>query len=114
MLPGVRAILRYPFARAMSILTAMYRNLIRGNPQSTIHDVLFRGSSSEPWQSLAGCEWLGMEAPYRGSDWFRVEDMNFDGHADIFVLTSWGATGTGCAWREVACSWPFSRHLQHS
>jgi len=72
-----------------------------GNPQSTIHDVqVFRGKSGEPLQSLAGCEWLGMEAPYKGSDWFRAEDMNFDGYADIFVLTSWGATGNegGCVW----------------
>ena len=72
-----------------------------GNSQSTIHDVqVFRGRSSEPLQSLADCEWLGMEAPYRGSDWFRVEDMNFDGYPDIFVLTSWGATGNegGCVW----------------
>jgi hypothetical protein len=72
-----------------------------GNPQSTIHDVLvFRGKSNEPVQSLADCEWLGMETPYRGSDWFRVQDINFDGYADIFVLTSWGATGneTGCVW----------------
>jgi hypothetical protein len=72
-----------------------------GNPQSTIHDVqVFRGSSSEPLQSLSGCEWLGMEAPYRSADWFRVEDMNFDGYADLFVLTSWGATGneSGCVW----------------
>jgi hypothetical protein len=71
------------------------------NAQSTIHDVqVFRGKSSEPFQSLTGCEWLGMEAPYRDSDWFRVEDMNFDGYADIFVMTSWGATGneSGCVW----------------
>jgi hypothetical protein len=41
-----------------------------------------------------------METPYRGSKWFRVEDMNFDGYADIFVLTTWGATGNeaGCIW----------------
>jgi hypothetical protein len=59
-----------------------------------------RGKSNEPLQSLADCEWLGMETPYRGSDWFRAADMNFDGYADIFVLTSWGATGneTGCVW----------------
>ena len=72
-----------------------------GNPQSTIRDVqVFRGRSSEPLQSLANCEWLGMEAPYRDSDWFRVSDMNFDGYADVFVLTTWGATGNegGCVW----------------
>jgi hypothetical protein len=72
-----------------------------GSPQSTIADVqVFRGESKEPLQSLGDCEWLGMEAPYRGSDWFRAEDMNFDGYLDIFVLTSWGATGneSGCVW----------------
>jgi hypothetical protein len=72
-----------------------------GNPQSTIHDVqVFRGKSGESLQSLTGCEWLGMEAPYSGSDWFRVEDINFDGYSDIFVMTSWGATGNegGCVW----------------
>jgi hypothetical protein len=72
-----------------------------GNPQSIIRDVrVYRGTSTEPLQSLAGCEWLGMEAPYRGSDWFRVEDVNFDGYSDIFVMTSWGATGneSGCVW----------------
>jgi hypothetical protein len=72
-----------------------------GNPQSTIHDVqVFRGKSGESLQNLTGCEWLGMEAPYSGSDWFRVEDMNFDGYSHIFVMTSWGATENegGCAW----------------
>ena len=57
-----------------------------GNPQSTIQDVqVFRGASKEPLQTLEGCEWLGMEPPYRNADWFRVEDINFDGYADIFV-----------------------------
>jgi hypothetical protein len=72
-----------------------------GNPQSTIQDVqVFRGSASEPSQSLEDCEWAEMEPPYRDSHWFRVEDMNFDGYGDIFVLTNWGATGnqSGCVW----------------
>jgi hypothetical protein len=72
-----------------------------GNPQSTIHDVqVFRGRSTEPLQSLTGCGWLGMETPYRNSDWFRIEDINFDGYDDIFVMTTWGATGneSGCVW----------------
>ena len=64
-----------------------------GNPQSTIQDVQgFRDASNEPLQSLQGCEWVGMEPPYRASKWFRVEDMNFDGYADI--LTNWGLPGT--------------------
>ena len=75
-----------------------------GNPQSTIQEVqVFRGTSKEPFQNLEGCDrgrWLAMEPPYRGSDWFRVEDVNFDGYDDIFVLTTWGATGNaaGCVW----------------
>ena len=75
-----------------------------GNPQSTIQEVqVFRGTSNEPFQNLEGCgrgRGLSMEAPYRGSDWFRVEDVNFDGYDDIFVLTTWGATGNsaGCVW----------------
>jgi hypothetical protein len=41
-----------------------------------------------------------MEAPPRGFDWFRAVDMNFDGYIDIYMLTSWGATGnqSGCIW----------------
>lgn len=72
-----------------------------GNPQSTIQDVqVFRGASTELLQSLQGCEWEEMEPPYKNSDWFRVEDVNFDGYADVFILTNWGATGNefGCIW----------------
>jgi hypothetical protein len=50
-----------------------------GNPHTTVRDVqVFRRSSKEPLQSLEGCEWEGMEAPPRGSGWFRAEDLNFD------------------------------------
>ncbi len=72
-----------------------------GNPQTTIEDIqVFRGNSSRPLQSLEGCEWEGMEAPPRDSEWVRMEDMNFDGYKDIYVLTNWGATGneSGCVW----------------
>jgi hypothetical protein len=72
-----------------------------GNPQTIIQEVLvFRGTSNEPLQSLDDCEWEGMEAPQRGSDWFRAVDLNFDGYRDIYVLTTWGATGNeyGCVW----------------
>ena len=71
------------------------------NPQTTIQEVqVFRGTSNQPLQSLEGCEWSGMEPPPRGSDWFRAEDINFDGYKDIFVMTTWGATGNqfGCVW----------------
>ena len=33
------------------------------------------------------------EQPYRGADYFQVEDINFDGYLDIKLLAWWGATG---------------------
>jgi hypothetical protein len=72
-----------------------------GNAQSTVRDIeVFSGDSGEPLQHLAGCEWIDMEAPPRGEDWFRTVDFNFDGYLDIYVLTNWGATGNsqGCIW----------------
>ena len=72
-----------------------------GNPRTIIKDVrVFRGSSNQPLQSLEDCEWSGMEAPPRGSTWFRGVDLNFDGYKDIYILTVWGATGNefGCVW----------------
>jgi len=72
-----------------------------GNPHTTVREVqVFRGNSKEPLQSLEDCEWEGMEAPPKGSDWFRAQDMNFDGYNDVYVLTNWGATGNelGCVW----------------
>jgi hypothetical protein len=40
------------------------------------------------------------KAPPKGFHWFRAEDVNFDGYADIFMMTTWGATGNkfGCVW----------------
>jgi len=84
-----------------------------GNPITTIQDVqVFRGTSKQPVQSLEDCEWEGMDAPPRGSDWLRAEDMNFDAYKDIFVLTNWGATGNqlGCVW----LSDPSSRRFDYS
>lgn len=72
-----------------------------GNATSTVRDIqVFAGDSLQPMQSLEGCEWIGMEAPPRGADWFRAVDFNFDGYQDIYVLTNWGATGNnqGCIW----------------
>ena|SRR5437764_9058082 len=72
-----------------------------GNPHTTVREVqVFRGDSKEPMQSLEGCEFSDMEAPPKSSDWFRAEDINFDGYSDIFVMTMWGATGNqfGCVW----------------
>jgi hypothetical protein len=72
-----------------------------GNAQSIVGDIeVFSGDSDVPMQHLTGCEWVGMEPPPRGEDWFRAVDFNFDGYQDIYVLTSWGATGNnqGCIW----------------
>lgn len=72
-----------------------------GNPYTTVREVqVFRGDSTQPVQSLEDCEFPDMEAPPRGSEWFRALDMNFDGYKDIYMLTSWGATGneSGCVW----------------
>jgi hypothetical protein len=72
-----------------------------GNATSTVRDVeVYSGESGQPIQHLEGCEWVGMEAPPRGEDWFRLVDLNFDGYRDLYVLTNWGATGNdqGCIW----------------
>ena len=72
-----------------------------GNPHTTVREVqVFRGVSTQPVQSLEDCEFSDMEAPRRGSEWFRAVDMNFDGYKDIYILTCWGATGneSGCVW----------------
>ena len=43
---------------------------------------------------------------------FRTVDFNFDGYQDIYVLTSWGATGNnqGCIWLYD----PAAKHLDYS
>ncbi len=66
-----------------------------GNARSTIRDVeVYEGASSTPWQHLTGCDTSEMEPPpRRETDWFRAEDLNFDGYQDLFLLTMWGATG---------------------
>ena len=72
-----------------------------GNAQSIVRDIeVFSGDSDVPLQHLTGCEWIGMEPPPRGEEWFRAVDFNFDGYQDIYVLTDWGATGNsqGCIW----------------
>lgn len=72
-----------------------------GNAHSTVRDVeVFRGDVKQPIQHLTGCDLTDMEAPPKGSHWFRAQDVNFDGYQDIFILTSWGATGneSGCVW----------------
>jgi hypothetical protein len=57
-----------------------------GNPRTIVQDVqVFRGTSGQPLQTLDDCEWEGMEAPPKGSNWFRAEELNFDGYKDIYV-----------------------------
>ena len=71
------------------------------NAQAIVQDIeVFRGSAKQPLQRLTGCEWSAMEPPPTGSNWFRAEDINFDGYRDIYLMTMWGATGNelGCVW----------------
>lgn len=69
--------------------------------ESTIRQIdVYLGSADKLLQTLEGCDTADMEAPPKGSNWFRAEDFNFDGNKDLFLLTSWGATGNqfGCVW----------------
>jgi hypothetical protein len=88
-----------------------------GNPTTIIQDVqVFAGASSQRLQNLEDCEWEGMEAPPKGSDWFRAEDMNFDGYKDVYLLTNWGATGNqlGCIWLYDPASGQFEYSKEFS
>lgn len=72
-----------------------------GNAQSGIREIeVYAADSTKPMQTLTGCDLEDAGPPFTGSDFFRAEDMNFDGYKDIFLVTSQGATGnaTGCAW----------------
>jgi hypothetical protein len=77
---------------------------INGFPTAIVSDIqVFRGESTEPSQRLTGCDLSEMEAPpsvVTDPPWFRTEDINFDGFQDIYLMTSWGATGNqgGCVW----------------
>ncbi|MFB3922821.1 MAG: hypothetical protein ACE145_13940 [Terriglobia bacterium] len=64
------------------------------------HIEAFIGSEARPVQTLTECQME--EQPYRGADWFRAEDFNFDGYKDLRLLIAWGATGN-----ENACIWLF-------
>lgn len=73
----------------------------KGFPQSTVQDIeVFQGDSDHPLQRLTGCDFDEMEPPMRYGDWFHTDDINFDGYQDIYLMTSWGATGNhyGCFW----------------
>jgi hypothetical protein len=72
-----------------------------GFPQSTVQAIeVFTGNSERPLQRLSGCDFDEMETPPRYGDWFRKDDVNFDGYQDIYLMTNWGATGngSGCIW----------------
>jgi hypothetical protein len=73
----------------------------RGNTYAIVRDIeVFHGDSKQSSQHLTGCNWSDMEPPSEGADWLSVEDINFDGYKDIYVMTWWGATGNqgGCWW----------------
>lgn len=72
-----------------------------GASEPTIRQIdVYLGNDDKPLQTLEGCDIADMEAPPKDSKWFRAEDFNFDGNKDVFLLTSWGATGNqfGCVW----------------
>jgi hypothetical protein len=72
-----------------------------GNARSTVRDIeVFIGGSKNSSQRLTGCDFEEMEPPPVRSDWFRVDDFNFDGYQDVYLPTSWGGTGneSGCIW----------------
>lgn len=72
-----------------------------GTSEATIRQIdVYLGNDDKPLQTLEGCDMADMEAPPQDSKWFRAEDFNFDGNKDLFLLTSWGATGNqfGCVW----------------
>lgn len=43
------------------------------------------------------------EPPYRNAQYFRAEDLNFDGYRDLRLLIAWGATGN-----ETYDAWLFN------
>ena len=100
------ATFRFEIAGELPLFTfKIVPNLPDGDePSSGLPTVLeiqvFRGESEKSQQSLAGCDFDGMETPPRYADWFRTDDVNFDGYQDIYLLTNWGATGNqyGCVW----------------
>jgi hypothetical protein len=99
------AIFRFQIAASLPLFTFKIIPDVRDNengfPQSTLQDIeVFKGDSDQPLQHLTGCDWEEMETPPRYGDWFRADDVNFDGYQDIYLLTQWGATGNqyGCVW----------------
>jgi hypothetical protein len=64
---------------------------------------VFAGDSSQPLQTLNECRME--ETPLKPDDassWFKAEDLNFDGYADIVMKVFQGATGN-----EANCVWLF-------
>jgi hypothetical protein len=87
-----------------------------GNAESTVQDVeVYKGDAKRPIQHLEDCNFDDQEPPLRGVDWFRAEDLNFDGYNDIYLLVSWGATGNqyGCVWlyNPVTGSFDYSKEF---
>jgi hypothetical protein len=87
-----------------------------GNAQSTVRVIeVFRVNAEKPFQRLEGCDWSEMQPPPQDTSWFRAQDVNFDGYADIFLMTWWGATGNqgGCVWlyNPVAGRFEYSKEF---
>jgi hypothetical protein len=86
------------------------REAASGFPASPVRDIeVFRGSSTDPSQSLTGCDLRLMEPPPRAAtdpSWFHAEDVNFDGFQDIYLMMSKGATGN-----QDVCMWLYDPEI---
>lgn len=88
-----------------------------GRPLATVRTIqVFKGAAKKPMQLLDGCPFEESEPPPAISDWFRAEDLNFDGYQDIFLLTHWGAIGNrfGCIWLYGVASARFKYNQEFS
>jgi hypothetical protein len=61
---------------------------------------VYRGAGAQLVQNLDECE--VDEKPPKGEQAIKTEDLNFDGHPDVLLLSSWGATGN-----QSYCVWVF-------
>jgi hypothetical protein len=62
-----------------------------GNDSNIIERIEIRWKESQ--KNIQVIEPQMGEPPYRGSEYFKAADFNFDGYKDIRLLSWWGATG---------------------
>ena len=66
-----------------------------GNKKDNVVERIEIQQGEEPRiiQTLATPENSMSESPPKGSEYFKTEDLNFDGYQDVMLLNWWGATG---------------------